>query len=121
MKITITSQGESLESAVDPRFGRAARFIVYDTDTGGFQAVSNSESLNASQGAGIKAAEVVSRLGAEVVITGHCGPKAHQTLSAAGIQVVLGAEGTTVAKALEKYKSGQLKASGSPDVAGHWE
>ncbi len=121
MKIAISSQGNNLGSAVEPRFGRAAQFILYNTDTDAFEVVPNSQNLNAPQGAGIKAAERVSRLGAEVVITGHCGPKAYQTLAAAGIQVVLGAEGTSVVQALENYKSGQLKASESPDVAGHWE
>jgi predicted Fe-Mo cluster-binding NifX family protein len=77
--------------------------------------------LNAAQGAGIKSAEAISRLGANVLITGHCGPKAFETLSAAGIEIVLGAEGFTVSQALEKYKAGDLKPSGSSDVSGHWQ
>lgn len=121
MKITISSQGEKLDSAVDPRFGRAAQFILYDTETGSYEAISNAQSLDAAQGAGIKAAETISRLGAQVLITGHCGPKAFETLKAAGIEVVIGAEGCTVSKALEKYKAGQLKTSGSSDVSGHWQ
>ena len=121
MKITISSQGKDLNSSVDPRFGRASQFILYDTETASYEVVSNAQSLNAAQGAGIKAAEAISRLGAQVLITGHCGPKAFETLSAAGIKIVLGAEGCTVSQALEKYKAGQLKASESSDVAGHWQ
>jgi len=33
MKIAITSQGQDLNSPVDPRFGRAKTLIVVDIDT----------------------------------------------------------------------------------------
>ncbi len=33
MKIAITSEGNSLNSLIDPRFGRCAFFAIYDTDT----------------------------------------------------------------------------------------
>jgi predicted Fe-Mo cluster-binding NifX family protein len=121
VKITISSQGATLDSAVDPRFGRATQFILYDTETASHEAISNAQGLDAAQGAGIKAAETISRLGAQVLITGHCGPKAFETLKAAGIEVVIGAEGCTVSQALEKYKLGKLKTSGSSDVSGHWQ
>jgi predicted Fe-Mo cluster-binding NifX family protein len=121
MKISITSQGRDLDSLVDPRFGRAAQFLIYDTEATSFEVVSNSQSLNAMQGAGIKAAEIMSNRGVQVLITGHCGPKAFTTLQAAGIEIINGAEGLTVAQALEKYKSGQFSTSNSPDVTGHWK
>lgn len=121
MKIIISSQGEKLDSQVDPRFGRAAQFILYDTETTSYEVISNAQSLDAAQGAGIKAAETISRLGAQVLITGHCGPKAFETLKAAGIEISIGAEGCTVSQALDKYKSGQLKMAGSSDVSGHWQ
>ncbi|MEW5803303.1 MAG: NifB/NifX family molybdenum-iron cluster-binding protein [bacterium] len=119
MKIVITSSGKSLESQIDSRFGRAAQFTVYDTETGEFQFVENNQNLNAAQGAGIQAAEAVSRIGADCVITGHCGPKAFRTLQAAGIQIITGAQGT-VSYVIEEFKAGRLKTSDSPDVEGHW-
>ena len=121
MKITISSQGTTLDSAVDPRFGRAAQFIIYDTETAQYEVISNSQGLNAAQGAGIKAAEAISRRGAQVLITGHCGPKAFETLAAAGIKIYLGAGGITVSQALDKFDSGQLKETASSDVTGHWQ
>ena len=121
MKISISSQGWDLDSQVDPRFGRAAQFVIYDTEASSFEVVSNSQSLNATQGAGIKAAEIMSTRGVQVLITGHCGPKAFNALKAAGIEVISSAEGLTVAQALEKYKSGQFTTSNSPDVTGHWK
>jgi predicted Fe-Mo cluster-binding NifX family protein len=119
VKIAISCSGDTLAAPVDQRFGRAAKFILFDTDTGGFAVHDNAQSLNAAQGAGIQAAETVSRMGAEAVITGHCGPKAFRTLGAAGIRVVIGARGS-VAEAVEAFKGGALKTANSADVEGHW-
>jgi predicted Fe-Mo cluster-binding NifX family protein len=119
MRIAISSRGDALDASVDPRFGRAAKFILFDTGTGAFEVSDNAQSLNAAQGAGIQAAETVSRLGAQAVITGHCGPKAFRTLQAAGIQVVIGAQGT-VAEAVDAFRKGTLKPAESADVEGHW-
>jgi len=119
MKIVVTASKPSLDSPVDARFGRAPYFIAVDTETGEWEAHDNKQNLNAAQGAGIQAAETVSRLGAEAVITGHCGPKAYRTLTAAGIGIAVGAEGT-VAEAVEAYKNGKLTPADSPDVEGHW-
>lgn len=121
MKIIVSAQGENLDSLVDPRFGRAAQFILYDTENSSYEVISNAQSLEAAQGAGIKAAETISRLGAQVLITGHCGPQAFQTLKAAAIDVISGAEGCTISQALENYKSGRLKPANSSDVSGHWQ
>lgn len=106
-------------SPIDPRFGRAAKFILVDTETGSVQVEDNTQNLNAAQGAGIQAAQNVSRLGAQVLLTGHCGPKAFATLRAAGIQVITGVEGT-VGEVVERFKRGELSPSDSPDVEGHW-
>lgn len=119
MKIAVTSKGETLESSVDPRFGRAAKFILFDTETGRFESVDNDQNLNVPQGAGIQAAEMVSRLGAQYLITGHCGPKAFRTLQAVGIRIFTGAQGT-VAEAIEQFKAGRLTPAESEDVEGHW-
>jgi predicted Fe-Mo cluster-binding NifX family protein len=81
--------------------------------------VNNRSGVDAAQGAGVQAAEIVSRLGAECLVTGHCGPKAFRTLEAAGITVYTGATGT-VAEALEQLASGGLTHTEAPDVAGHW-
>jgi predicted Fe-Mo cluster-binding NifX family protein len=48
VKITISSQGGKLDSAVDPRFGRAAQFILYDTETDSYEVISNAQSLDAA-------------------------------------------------------------------------
>ena len=119
MKIVVTSTGETINSPIDPRLGRAKKFIFFDTDTGEHKVVDNSQNLNALQGAGIQAAENISRLGAQYVITGHCGPKAFRTLQAAGIKIIVGVEGT-VAEAIDKFKAGELSPTEKSDVDGHW-
>ena len=119
MKIVITSSGKTLESAVDPRFGRAAYFIEYDTETEKFAVHDNICNLNAAQGAGIQSAQNVAKLGAEWLLTGHCGPKAFQVLNTAEIKIAVGVKGT-VSEAIEKFKQGEIQTVDSPDVEGHW-
>lgn len=119
MKIALTTRGDSMDSAMDTRFGRAANFFVYDTENQTYEIVPNEQNLNAAQGAGIQAATTVAKTGAKVVITGHCGPKAYRVLEAAGIRVFLTGE-KTVLDALSAYQSGKLQPSTGADVEGHW-
>jgi predicted Fe-Mo cluster-binding NifX family protein len=119
MKILITSQSRELTGNVDPRFGRAKYFIIYETETDEWEAIDNSKNLDAIQGAGIQASENAASTGAEYVLTGHCGPKAFKALSGNGIKIIAGVEGT-VSNAVERFKKGELKASQSSDVQGHW-
>lgn len=120
MKIAITSSGDSLDSSLDLRFGRAAGFILLDTETGSHSWIDNAQNLEAAQGAGIQAAQHVVNAGAKAVITGHTGPKAFKVLKAAGIQVLLAAGANTVAGAIEEWKKGTLTEISEADVEGHW-
>jgi len=119
MKIVVTAQGAKMESPVDPRFGRARYFVLVDTETGQHQAHDNAQNLNAPQGAGIQSAQTVAQLGAQVVLTGHVGPRAFATLSAANIAVHTGATGT-VKEAVEQFQGGRLESAAKADVQGHW-
>lgn len=120
MKIALTSSGNTSDSPLDERFGRAATFAVYDTDTQQFEFHSNTRGVEASGGAGIQAAEAVSRLGASRLVTGHVGPKAFKALTSAGIEVYVCPGGLTVGKALEELLAGRLQPAASADVEGHW-
>lgn len=117
MKIAITAKGNTLESEIDPRFGRCSHFLVVDTDTMNFESISN-ESAMASGGAGIQAAQTVAKAEVKAVVTGNMGPNAFQTLSAAGIKVFVGANGT-IKEAIEKYKKGELNETEAPNVGSH--
>ena len=119
MKIAFTTSGDTLDAPLASRFGRAPRLLVYDLDKDSFEVIDNQEGLNASQGAGIQAAELVARSGVGCLVTGHCGPKAYRVLSEAGIKVY-GSDAPSVALALEAFRSGTLKPADSADVEGHW-
>jgi len=119
-KIAVSSQGRSLDDQVDPRFGRAAYFIVVDPETMSFEVLDNGNSRAMAQGAGIQAAEIIADSGAKVVLSGFVGPKAFQALSSAGIKIGQGVDGVTVREAVERYKSGQVSLASSPNKSGHW-
>ncbi len=119
MKLAVTTTGETLGAPLDPRFGRAARFLVYDLDQETFELLDNSQNLTAAQGAGVQAAETVARAGVQGLITGHCGPKAFRVLSAVNIPVY-NTDAATVAEALARYRDGELTAASTADVEGHW-
>lgn len=118
MKIAVTSTGDNLNSQVDPRFGRCTYFLIVETETMETEAVSNS-STGLAHGAGISAAQSIASKGVKMVITGNVGPNAYQALSAAGIDVILGAKGT-VAETVDAFKAGSLKPANQPTVGGHF-
>ena len=106
MKVAASASGPELGSAVDPRFGRCQYLIIVDTDSFASEAIANPAAA-AVGGAGIQAAQLVVQKGAEVVLTGRCGPNASQVFQASGVPVISGIEGT-VREAVERYKKGEL-------------
>lgn len=119
MKVAISSKGENLTSEIDPRFGRAPFIIIVDTETMAFEALDNSTNVNAFKGAGIQAATMVADKGAEVLLTGYCGPNAFKTVAAAGLKVVNDISGT-VEEVVAKFKEGGLTYSDAANTDGHW-
>ena len=115
MKIAVTAIGPSLDAAVEPRFGRCPYFLIIDPDSLSFESVENPNAALGG-GAGIQSAQLIAEKGAEVVLTGNCGPNAYQTLSAAGIGVVIGCSGTARG-VVEQFKAGRLSPTSQPNVA----
>jgi len=115
MRIAVSAQGRTLDSQVDPRFGRAAAFVLVDTQTMAFDVIENSPGAG---GAGINAAKTVIDAGAEVALTGNCGPNAERTLRAAGVRLFTGVSGT-VAEAVGHLKAGRLIEAQGPNVQPH--
>jgi predicted DNA-binding protein (UPF0251 family)/predicted Fe-Mo cluster-binding NifX family protein len=120
-KIAVTSDGPNLDGPLDPRFGRAAGFMIIDPKTFEFSYLDNGASQAMSQGAGIQAAENVAHSGAKVVLTGYVGPKAFQALSAAGIAVIQNLENLTVRQAVERFNTGEVSPASQPNKHGHWK
>ncbi len=117
MKVAVTAIKPSLDSEIDPRFGRCAYFVIVETDDMSFEATDNA-SMSQGGGAGISSAQFVAQNGVKAVLTGNCGPNAHQTLSAAGIDIITGLNGSVLA-AVEAFKSGKLKPADAPNVESH--
>jgi len=85
MKIAVPAEDKNLESLIDDRFGRAKGYIVYDTETKILGWIDNQKNANASQGAGLKAAQSIIESGAEVLLSYDVGPKAFELLEKSGI------------------------------------
>jgi len=119
MKIAITSQGQDLNSQIDPRFGRAAYILIVDTNLQNFEIIDNSENIKAFKGAGIQAAATLSKRGVEVLLTGYCGPNAFKTLQAAGIKVANDVTGT-VKDAVNRFNTGNLAYADDANAEAHW-
>ncbi len=117
MTVAVSAMAPSLSAAVDPRFGRCACFVLVDTDRMSFEALDNASS-SLGGGAGIQSAQHVAAAGARAVLTGSCGPNAHQTLRAAGIDVVVGCRGT-VSDVVGRYVRGELPVAREPNAAAH--
>ncbi len=120
MKIAITSSGKDLNAEVDPRFGRAAYFIIVDPDTMEYEAIENTQNMGLPQGAGVQAGKTIVGSQVDVLLTGNCGPKAFKVLETAGIRVIINANGK-VKDMVEQFKSGELSDyAKNPNVNGHW-
>jgi len=118
MKIAISSRGMDRSSAVDPRFGRARWLLVYDDGNGEIEVLDNQPSVSMAQGAGIQTAKRIIDRGAEVVLTGRCGPKAFDTLAAGRVRLFVGATGT-VGEAIAAFERGDLETASAPNGIGH--
>jgi len=118
MKVAISSSGTTLQSNVDPRFGRCPYFIFYDTDSDTFEHIDN-QARQAMGGAGIQTGQLIEKYGVKVVITGNVGPNAFRVLSSASIKVYSGVSGK-VNDAIKKLKEGKLTETSAPDVGSHF-
>ena len=106
MKVLVTASGPSMDAAVDPRFGRCPYFVLVETGDMSSQALENP-GARFDSGAGVQAARFVAEGGFRTVLTGACGPKAAETLAAAGVTVFTGCSGT-LSDAVEDLQAGRL-------------
>ncbi|MBN2179363.1 MAG: NifB/NifX family molybdenum-iron cluster-binding protein [Deltaproteobacteria bacterium] len=121
MKIAVTSYDKDITGKIDRSFGRAKWFVVVDTENDTVEAHSNEQNVNAVQGAGIQAAQNISNLGVDVILTGNVGPNAFRTLSAASIKIfVVGKDVETTEEAIAEWKAGRLQEVNEATIEGHW-
>jgi predicted Fe-Mo cluster-binding NifX family protein len=115
MKIAISATTPELDSQVDPRFGRAAYFIVADTDTLAWQAYPNP-AVSASGGAGTQAAQFIAYHFVQAAVSGDFGPNAYNALRAAAISMYLPGTSQTVKEAIEHFRADQLQQVREPTL-----
>ena len=117
MKIAIAASGKTLESQIDPRFGRCPYFLIVDSETAKFE-VAENQAQQAFQGAGVTAAQTLANREIKAVIAGNFGPNALTVLKAAGIKVFSGVSGMTAQQALAQFKGGKLSELMTTSVSG---
>ena len=118
MKVAISATDNSLDAAVDPRFGRCAYLIVVETDTMEVIGGGRNEFAAAPGGAGTQTAQQVAELGAEAVLTGNVGPNAFNILKAAKVRILTGASGPA-RQAIQDFLNGKLRETGGATVPPH--
>ncbi len=106
MKLILPVESKSLTAPVCPSFGRAPLFLLYNTENGTHEFLTNAAA--ASQGgAGIQAAQTLADSGALVLITYRCGQNAADVLGAAGIEIYKAKDGTAEEN-IKAYQAGEL-------------
>ncbi len=107
MLIAVTALENSLQSEIDPRFGRAAYYMIINTETDEVTIHNNSDGISASNGAGTGAAQTMSEYGVKALYTGSVGPKAAEVLGTANIPYYENTTGT-VQNLLDQLKNGSV-------------
>ena len=115
MKIAVSATGPNLSSEVDQLFARAAYYVFVDSETREFETIENPNRMLAG-GAAIESAQLIARKGAQVVLTGNCGPNAFRVLALGGVQVIAGVSGT-VAQAVEAFRNNAYRPAQGPTPA----
>ena len=109
MKIVFTTKGNSWDSAIDPRFGRAEMFLVFDDENDSLEVIDNSATESMEHGVGGQCSKKMINVKADVVITGNgAGEKALKILKTTGIEFYTGAGEMSVKEAYEAYKADRL-------------
>ena len=120
MKVCVPAESADLDAPVDARLGRAAYFVIVDSETRQvLTSIPNDQNKLAAAGAGVQATQTIAKSGAEAVLCANAGPNDFRVLHAAGISVYTGAAGT-VAEALSAFLEGKLEQADQANVQGHW-
>ncbi|MFO7964113.1 MAG: NifB/NifX family molybdenum-iron cluster-binding protein [Desulfobacterales bacterium] len=108
MKIAVSAMGKTLDSDVDPRFGRSSGFVIYDTGTGQPHYVDNSARREQFRNTGIQTAQDLIEAGIDVLITGQIGPNAANVMKRSGVRVCSFNHGT-VQDAVSAFEQNSLE------------
>ncbi|MFP4624420.1 MAG: NifB/NifX family molybdenum-iron cluster-binding protein, partial [Gemmatimonadota bacterium] len=115
--IAVTVTSPDLDAGLEPRFGRAPHVVLVDPETMEWEALDNP-AWQASGGAGVQAAQLLSERKVSAVVSGEFGPNAHAALEAAGIVMHRCREAVTAREAVERVKRGETAAPVEAEVGG---
>jgi predicted Fe-Mo cluster-binding NifX family protein len=108
MKLAITIKSPSMDSALEPRFGRTPYFAICDLDKDEEIKFVENLAIQEAHGAGVMAAQTLIDQGAGAIACTKFGPNGAQALQQAGIQCFLFTTETSIAEVLQAYKNGSL-------------
>lgn len=86
MKVAVTSTDNQLESVIDPRFGRCAYFIIYDTESHEVEFHTNP-AKEAEEGAGPAAVQFIAGKKVNKIISSDFGSKIKSLLNTLNIEM----------------------------------
>jgi len=104
MKVAISSTGNSVDSKVDPRFGRCPFFCIYDVDTDSYTFEANN-SMNSAHGAGPAAVQFVTCFNVGKIVSGDFGFKIKPILENLGIQMIVIKDDKTISDIITLLKN----------------
>ena len=100
MKIAITSEGNTLHSKIDSRFGRCSFFAIHNTETKVTEFLPNP-AKDASGGAGPAAVQFVAQQGVGKIIAGEFGGKTQPLFESLQIEMI-SESGKTIEEIISK-------------------
>ena len=106
-RIAVPVKVADLDAPLESKFGRAAFLLLVDPKTLAFEVVENP-GREARGGAGVAAAEILSKKKVTGVIAEEFGPKAHEALTAAAIPMYRCHANTTARESLARLNAGEL-------------
>ncbi len=102
MLIAVSANSSNMDDQLEPRFGRAAGFIIYDVDSAQSRFIENYENSQLAQGAGLQTSQMLAEQGVSVIISGTFGPKAVEALEIGGISMI-SVSGGTVREVIDNF------------------
>lgn len=115
MLIAVSANNSNVDGPMEPRFGRAAGFMIFNSETEEFRFVDNSGNSQLGQGAGIQTAQMLADQGVKAVVSGTFGPKAEAALQQGGIEMITSSG--SVREVVNSYFNSVLPVS-NPETGG---
>jgi len=113
MKVAISAQDKRRDSPVELWLGRAAYYLMVDTDSTIFDAIENENAGDPPDIGEVNGARLVIDAGAQAVLTGNCSHEVRRMFADAGVKLFQALPGT-VEQTLRQFKAGKLMEVPAP-------